>query len=63
MHKLNDNLSIDKQGKISLRDYFAAHAITGLLAANEPGSLEDQAIVAYSVADAMLFARTVDYVE
>ena len=43
---------------MSLRDYFAAHALTGILAA--PGALPNKvkvAVWAYEYADAMLEAR------
>lgn len=43
---------------ISIRDYFAAAALSGLLArANNKGTNADNATVAYSIADEMLRAR------
>jgi hypothetical protein len=45
---------------MSLRDYFAAAAIQGILAAEDgfPDSVEYAAEVAYNVADAMLAERS-----
>jgi predicted chitinase len=42
---------------ISLRDYFAAKAIQGMLAARLAGAPEQIATAAYEVADAMLVTR------
>lgn len=42
---------------ISLRDYFAAQALQGMLSANTEASDDDLAKYAYSAADAMLAAR------
>ena len=41
---------------MSLRDYFAAHAMHALLSTAQPGA-EYTATVAYNMADAMLIAR------
>lgn len=42
---------------MTLRDYFAAKAMQGMLAASEPYSTEELARYGYEVADAMLAAR------
>ena len=43
---------------MTLRDYFAGQALSGLLArANNKGTNADNATVAYSIADEMLRAR------
>lgn len=45
---------------MSLRDYFAAAALTGLIASNDAGAgdrIEDVPGYAYAIADAMLAAR------
>jgi hypothetical protein len=42
---------------MTLRDYFAAKAMTGLLTAEIVGSNEHVAEIAYRIADAMLKAR------
>jgi hypothetical protein len=49
----------DKQYGMTLRDYFAAKAVTGLLTAEIVGeySNEHVAEIAYRIADAMLKAR------
>lgn len=46
-------------GGMTLRDYFAAKAIQGMLAENGGGarSNDDLAVIAYALADAMLKAR------
>jgi len=47
------------QSGMSLRDYFAAAALQGLLADGGGSSWEADAIYAYKIADAMLKAREV----
>ena len=42
---------------MTLRDYFAAQAMQGLLAANEGYTSDEIGDYAYDIADAMLFAR------
>ena len=44
---------------MSLRDYFAAKAMQGMLAAADPYSTDELCGYAYAVADAMLKAREV----
>ena len=48
-------------GGMTLRDYFAAKALTGMMGSRNPGSPrfhpEDDAAYVYAVADAMLKAR------
>jgi hypothetical protein len=53
------SLSIAKSQGMTLRDYFAAKAMTGLLTAEIVGeySNEHVAEIAYRIADAMLKAR------
>jgi hypothetical protein len=46
-------------GGMTLRDYFAAQAVQGLLASEVNAPLKVFAIRAYEMADAMLEARTV----
>ena len=53
---------IDPHGGMTLRDYFAAQALTGYLAYSHPASImgtfiDESAKVAYEYADAMLKAR------
>lgn len=48
------------KGGISIRDYFAAAALQGLLSSIEPNQLwsgEDVAVTCYRTADAMIKAR------
>lgn len=46
---------------MSLRDYFAAHALAGILARDPMGaSIEWHAILAYEAADAMLKRRVLE---
>lgn len=51
---------IEQQDGMTLRDYFAAHALMGMLASRDPKlprfDPDDVAEYAYSVADAMLKA-------
>ena len=42
---------------MSLRDYFAAAALTGLVASKDPGSINEITECAYDYADAMLAER------
>jgi hypothetical protein len=42
---------------ISIRDYFAARALQGLISTEGAGSAERYAEIAYKLADAMLKAR------
>ncbi len=53
------SLSIERSQGMTLRDYFAAKAMTGLLTAEIVGeySNEHVAEIAYRIADAMLKAR------
>ena len=51
------NTAIDEQDGMSLRDYFAAAALTGLLAANEDRDMDVTAKYAYRYADFMLQAQ------
>lgn len=56
----NVNLDLDKRWcGMTLRDYFAAKAMQGMLAENGGGarSNDDLAVIAYALADAMLEAR------
>ena len=56
----NVNLDLDKRWcGMTLRDYFAAKAMQGMLAENGGGarSNDDLAVIAYALADAMLKAR------
>ena len=56
----NVNLDLDKRWcGMTLRDYFAAKAMEGMLAENGGGarSNDDLAVIAYALADAMLKAR------
>lgn len=46
-----------KYGGMTLRDYFAAQAVQGLLASEVNAPLKVFAIRAYAIADAMLEAR------
>ena len=46
----------DTQMSISLRDYFAGQALTGLVNREQPDSPDNIARMAYAVADAMLIA-------
>ena len=50
-----------KQGGMTLRDYFAAKALQGMMASRNPSAPrfhpEDDAAYVYAVADAMLKAR------
>lgn len=55
-HDLHDLYEPDTTG-MTLRDYFAAKAMQGILAAGERGLYADIADDAYKVADAMLRAR------
>ena len=50
---------------ISLRDYFAAHVISGLITASmdDEVTIDENARDAYRVADAMLAARNHDFTE
>lgn len=52
---------IKQQDGMTLRDYFAAHALMGMMASRNPSSPrfhpDDDAAYVYSVADAMLKAR------
>jgi hypothetical protein len=43
---------------MTLRDFFAAHALTGMLANTSLGQMPRYAIVAYEIADAMIAQRT-----
>lgn len=46
---------------MSLRDYFAAKAMQGLIASNDPGAgdrIDEVPVYAYLIADAMLKARS-----
>ncbi len=47
----------DITGGMTLRDYFAAKAMQGMLAASENYSTSELALYAYDVADAMLKQR------
>jgi len=47
------------KGGISIRDYFAAAALQGLIANGECPTWDDDAKAAYAAADAMLKAREV----
>ena len=49
-------MSSDEQG-MTMRDYFAAKAMQGMLAAAENYQTPDLAMYAYQVADAMIKAR------
>lgn len=49
-------MSSDEQG-MTMRDYFAAKAMQGMLAAAENYQTPDLAMYAYQVADAMIEAR------
>lgn len=52
--------NIDSAGGISIRDYFAAHALAGGLnpaLGNYPTQSEAYARLAYSIADAMMHVR------
>ena len=42
---------------MTLRDFFAAHALAGMLANSGEGVFEDDASAAFGLADAMLAAR------
>ena len=56
----NVNLDLDKRWcGMTLRDYFAAKAMQGMLAENGGGarSNDDLAVIAYALADSMLKAR------
>ena len=55
-HPTNSTLSWEG---MTLRDYFAAKAMQGMLAENGGGarSNDDLAVIAYALADAMLKAR------
>lgn len=46
-----------KHGGMTLRDYFAAKAMQGLLASSVSGKMQEFAERSYKVADAMLEAR------
>ena len=50
------------QDGMTLRDYFAAAALTGMWALERSGSFEERAELAYKQADAMLAAREAAYV-
>jgi hypothetical protein len=55
----NNFISEDRRG-MSLRDYFAAKAMQGLIASNDDGAgdrIDEVPIYAYMIADAMLKAR------
>ncbi len=57
---LADNGHLMTQDGMTLRDYFAAKALQGLLAApNRSGSFDEYSNDAYGYADAMLEARKV----
>ena len=59
--QLCQDLTIHEQRGMTLRDYFAAKAMQGMLASRNPNSPrfhpEDDAAFVYSVADAMLKQR------
>lgn len=50
-------ISETHEAGLSMRDYFAAAALQGLLACNDLYSAADTATAAYQYADAMLAAR------
>ena len=52
------DMEVTKEG-MTIRDYFAAKAMQGMLAENGGGarSNDDLAVIAYALADAMLKAR------
>jgi len=53
-HKIDESMNND----ISLRDYFAAAALQGLLVNIEPGeTIDDTSEMAYKCADSMLDVR------
>ena len=45
------------EGGMTLRDYFAAQAVQGLITTQSAGSKERYAEIAYALADAMLIER------
>jgi len=56
--EFNNQHNVYAQTGMTLRDYFAAAAITGLMSRHgNTGSNADNAEVAYSLADEMLLAR------
>jgi hypothetical protein len=60
--KLNGRLDYSLTDGMSLRDYFAGKALTGLVLGNDYGNSSDADIAkgAYEYADAMLEARTLN---
>jgi hypothetical protein len=56
-YKGSDCGGIVPHGGMTLRDYFAAKAMQGLLASDVFASVEQFATQAYSIADAMMVAR------
>ena len=60
--KLNGRLNYSLADDMSLRDYFAGKALTGLVLGNDYGNSSDADIAkgAYEYADAMLEARTLN---
>jgi hypothetical protein len=71
MSKTNDNPAFPSPNNVragdiitgghagmTLRDYFAAKAMQGMLAAQAKASIERRSEVAYEIADAMLEARS-----
>lgn len=60
--KLNGRLDYSLTDCMSLRDYFAGKALTGLVLGNDYGNSSDADIAkgAYEYADAMLEARTLN---
>lgn len=58
-HYPDGSAIVHEQGGMTLRDYFAAKAIQGILSVRLPeGELHSAAQYAYSVADAMLAERS-----
>jgi hypothetical protein len=55
----NGNYTLASEGSdgMTLRDYFAAHALQGLLAYGGMTTARDRAVDAYQYADGMLAAR------
>lgn len=54
----NGKVEICPQGGMTLRDYFAAQALAGIISSdNKPEDDDNKAIWAYSLADVMLFYR------
>ena len=59
--ELCQDLTIEEQRGLTVRDYFAAEALMGMMASRNPNSPrfhpDDDAAYVYAVADAMLKAR------